>query len=167
MLASLRIQRRFKLLLLLLLAMAAVLAFWFAVSVYGYTPNNAINLFISLCLQYLFAFATYPLYVEAAVEVTYPVPEGIHSHAQCHNNYLKYSIWSISLPLFGLSIVAGSSAGVMNILSHAATLLFQVINSKDMILQPLICFKCMNISYHYPMSAVNRPVCMHIIVTWP
>ena len=57
--------------------MATLLAIWFAVSVYGYTSNNAVNLFISLCLQYFFAFATYPLYVEAAVEVTYPVPEGI------------------------------------------------------------------------------------------
>ena len=71
-----RIQRRFKLLLLLLLTMATLLAFWFAVSVYGYTSNNAINLFISLCLQYFFAFATFPLFFEAAVEVTYPVPEG-------------------------------------------------------------------------------------------
>ena len=57
--------------------MATLLAFWFAVSVYGYTSNNAINLFISLCLQYFFAFATLPLFFEAAVEVTYPVPEGM------------------------------------------------------------------------------------------
>ena len=58
--------------------MATLLAFWFAVSVHGYTSNNAINLFTSLCLQYFSAFATYPLYIEAAVEVTYPVPEGTH-----------------------------------------------------------------------------------------
>ena len=57
--------------------MATLLAFWFAVSIYGYTSNNAINLFVSLCLQYFFAFATFPLFFEAAVEVTYPVPEGI------------------------------------------------------------------------------------------
>lgn len=56
--------------------MATLLAFWFAVSVYGYTSSNAINLFITLCLQYFFAFAPTPLYYEAAVEVTYPVPEG-------------------------------------------------------------------------------------------
>ena len=74
-----RIQRRFKLFLLLLLCMATPLAFWFAVSVYGYTSNNAINLFISLCLQFFFAFATTPLFFEAAVEVTYPVPEGMLS----------------------------------------------------------------------------------------
>ena len=61
--------------------MATILAFWFAVSVYGYTSNNAINLFISLCLQYFFAFATSPLLFEAAVEVTYPVPEGIRLFA--------------------------------------------------------------------------------------
>lgn len=72
-----RIQRRFKLFLLLLLMMATPLAFWFAVSVYGYTSTNAVNLFISLCLQYFFAFATTPLFFEAAVEVTYPVPEGM------------------------------------------------------------------------------------------
>ena len=56
--------------------MATIVAFWFAVSVYGYTSNNAINLFISLCLQYFFAFATLPLFFAAAVEVTYTVPEG-------------------------------------------------------------------------------------------
>ena len=49
------------------------LAFWFAVSVYGYISTNAINLFIS---QFFFAFATTPLFFEAAVEVMYPVPEG-------------------------------------------------------------------------------------------
>ena len=57
--------------------MATPLAFWFAVSVYGFTSTNAVNLFITLCLQYFFAFATAPLYFEAAVEVTYPVPEGM------------------------------------------------------------------------------------------
>ena len=56
--------------------MATPLAFWFAVSVYGFTSTNAVNLFITLCLQYFFAFATTPLSFEAAVEVTYPVPEG-------------------------------------------------------------------------------------------
>ena len=73
----LRIQRKFKLLMLLLLALATLLAFWFAVSVYGYTSNNAINLFITLCFQFFFSFAPGPLYYEAAVEVTYPVPEGM------------------------------------------------------------------------------------------
>ena len=73
----LRIQRKFKLLMLLLLALATLLAFWFAVSVYGYTSNNAINLFITLCFQFFFSFAPSPLYYEAAVEVTYPVPEGM------------------------------------------------------------------------------------------
>jgi hypothetical protein len=72
----LRIQRKFKLLMLLLLALATLLAFWFAVSVYGYTSNNAVNLFITLCFQFFFSFAPGPLYYEAAVEVTYPVPEG-------------------------------------------------------------------------------------------
>ena len=61
-----------------LLTMATLLAFWFAVSVYGFTSKNAVNLFISLCLQYFFAFAATPLYFEAAVEVTYPVPEGTY-----------------------------------------------------------------------------------------
>ena len=71
-----RIQRRFKVFLVVLLAIATPLAFWFAVSVYGFTSQNAVNLFITLCLQYFFAFATTPLFFEAAVEVTYPVPEG-------------------------------------------------------------------------------------------
>ena len=38
---------------------------------------NAINLFVTLCLQYFFALSTTSLYLEAAVEVTYPIPEGI------------------------------------------------------------------------------------------
>ena len=101
--------------------MATLLAIWFAISVYGYTSNNAINLFISLCLQYFFAFAAYPLYVEAAVEVTFPVPEGITIHIV---NFIVLCI--SSLTEFGYSIVTGSSAGVMNVLTHAATLLFQV-----------------------------------------
>ena len=66
-----RIQRKFKLLLIVLLTIATLLAFWFAVSVYGFTSKNAVNIFISLCLQYFFAYATSPLYFEAAVEVTY------------------------------------------------------------------------------------------------
>ena len=69
-------KKKFKLLLFILLTIATVLAFWFAVSVYGYTSNNAVNIFITLCLQYFFAFATTPLFYEAAVEVTYPVAEG-------------------------------------------------------------------------------------------
>ena len=77
-LASLRIQRKFKLLMLLFLTLATILAFWFALSIYGYTSNNAVNLFISLCLQVFFSFAPSPLFYEAAVEVTYPVPEGIY-----------------------------------------------------------------------------------------
>ena len=64
--------------MLLLLALATLLAFWFAVSIYGYTSNNAINLFITLCFQLFFSFAPGPLYYEAAVEVTYPVPEGMN-----------------------------------------------------------------------------------------
>ena len=68
--------------------MATLLAIWFAVSVYGYTSNNAINLFISLCLQYFFAFATFPLFFEAAVEVTYPVPEGQFCH-NMHDTFCK------------------------------------------------------------------------------
>ena len=102
--------------------MATLLAIWFAVSVYGYTSNNAVNLFISLCLQYFFAFAAYPLYVEAAVEVTFPVPEGITVHIVINFIVLCIS----SLTEFGYSTVTGSSAGVMNVLTHAATLLFQV-----------------------------------------
>ena len=65
--------------MLLLLAVATLLAFWFAVSVYGYTSNNAINLFLTLCFQFFFSFAPSPLYYEAAVEVTYPVPEGMYN----------------------------------------------------------------------------------------
>ena len=65
--------------------MATPLAFWFAVSVYGYTSTNAVNLFLSLCFQYFFATATIPLFFEAAVEVTYPVPEGeYHVLLQLH-----------------------------------------------------------------------------------
>ena len=74
---SFRIQRRFKLLILLLLALTTVLAFWFAASIYGYVTSNAINLFITLCLVYFFALSTTSLYMEAAVEVTYPIPEGM------------------------------------------------------------------------------------------
>ena len=71
-----RIQRRFKLILLSLLTVATLLSFWFSLSVYGYTSSNAVNIFLSLCLQYFFAMATNPLYYEAAVETTYPVAEG-------------------------------------------------------------------------------------------
>jgi len=55
---------------------ATLLSFWFSLSVYGYTSSNAVNIFLSLCLQYFFAMATNPLYYEAAVETTYPVAEG-------------------------------------------------------------------------------------------
>ena len=77
--------------------MATPLAFWFAVSVYGFASTNAVNLFISLCLQYFFAFATGPLYFEAAVEVTYPVPEGIFLdqkmiETQLSMHYITYRI---------------------------------------------------------------------------
>ena len=81
-----RIQRKFKLLLVILLTVATLLAFWFAISVYGYTSANAVNLFLSLCIQYFFTFAAYPLFFEAAVEVTYPVPEGkIMFVRSCHH----------------------------------------------------------------------------------
>ena len=74
---SLRIiRKKFKLLMLLFLTLSTILAFWFALSIYGYTSKNAINLFLTLCFQVFFTFAPSPLFYEAAVEVTYPVPEG-------------------------------------------------------------------------------------------
>ena len=79
--------------------MATPLAFWFAVSVYGFTSTNAVNLFISLCLQYFFAFATTPLYFEAAVEVTYPVPEGIHFGSE-NDMKLNITINALCLPTY-------------------------------------------------------------------
>lgn len=73
---SFRAQKQFKLLLLILVSLSTLLAFWFAASVYGYTSDNAINLFVTLCLEYFFTLATTSLFMEAAVEVTYPIPEG-------------------------------------------------------------------------------------------
>ena len=73
-----RVQRRFKVILLLLLSVATAVAVWFSLSVYGYTSDNAVNVFLSLCFQYFFTLATIPIYYEAAVEATFPVPEGTH-----------------------------------------------------------------------------------------
>ena len=78
----LRTEKRFKLILLLLVTMSTALAFWFAASVYGYTSNNPINLFLTLCFQYFFALSTTSIFLEAAVEVTYPIPEGIVQSVQ-------------------------------------------------------------------------------------
>ena len=72
----LRLQRRFKIILLMLLTLATLLCVWFSLSIYGYTSNSPINIFITLCLVYFFSLATTPIYLEAAVEATYPVPEG-------------------------------------------------------------------------------------------
>ena len=45
------------------------------------TPQTMPSIYLSVSVFniFFFAFATYiyPLYIEAAVEVTYPVPEGI------------------------------------------------------------------------------------------
>ena len=64
--------------------MSTALAFWFAASVYGYTSNNAVNLFLTLCFQYFFALSTTSIFLEAAVEVTYPIPEGTASTDNGH-----------------------------------------------------------------------------------
>ena len=104
---------------MILLTISTLLAFWFAVSVYGYTSANAVNLSLSLNLQYFFAFATFPLYFEAAVEVTYPVPEGMLS--SYNGKSLNYCDHSKSL-----HVLTGSSAAVINTFSCVATLIFQV-----------------------------------------
>jgi len=76
-----RLQRRFKIILLMLLTLATLLCVWFSLSIYGYTNNSAINIFITLCLVYFFSMATTPIYLEAGVEATYPVPEGkVHNY---------------------------------------------------------------------------------------
>jgi FLVCR family MFS transporter len=71
-----RFQRKFKLLLIILLGVSTFFGFYFSLAVYGYISGSAANIFMGLCLQYFFTFATTPLYYEAAVEVTYPVSEG-------------------------------------------------------------------------------------------
>ena len=76
MFSPFRVQRRFKMLIFILLIPSTLSAFWFAISVYGYTSTNAVNLFVTLCFQYFCALSTTSLYLEAAVEVTYPIPEG-------------------------------------------------------------------------------------------
>ena len=92
-----RVQRRFKVILLVLLTGATVFAFWFSVSVYGYITDNAVNKFLSLCLQYFFAMAATPIYYEAAVEATYPVPEGMLSIQYCFCSELRSSCACFSL----------------------------------------------------------------------
>ena len=75
-----RFQRKLKLLLIILLGISTAFGFYFSLAVYGYISGSAVNIFMGLCLQYFFTFATTPLYYEAAVEVTYPVPEGKCTH---------------------------------------------------------------------------------------
>ena len=80
----------FKLIILVIVFLAALLAFWFAVSIYGYTSQSPINIFITLCLLHFCNFATAPLYYEAAVEVTYPVPEGSNCNLLYVSNDVPY-----------------------------------------------------------------------------
>ena len=74
-----RIQKKFKLMILIFVAISTVCSFWFAVSLYNFIniSDNAVNIFITYCVMYFFAFGISPIYYEAAVEITYPVPEGI------------------------------------------------------------------------------------------
>jgi FLVCR family MFS transporter len=71
-----RFQRRFKLILLILTSLTTLSLLWFSLSMYGWGSLNPVNLFITYCLFYMFSFASLPIYYEAAIEATYPVPEG-------------------------------------------------------------------------------------------
>ena len=74
-----RIQKKFKLTLIVLLVISSILGVWFAVSVYGYWhwSQSVYNIFLTLCLQLFFSYGATPIFYEACAEVTYPVPEGI------------------------------------------------------------------------------------------
>jgi len=75
-----RFQRRFKLILLFLLTVATVMSLWFSLSIYGIVPRsyNPLNFFISYAAIVVCTFCAFPIYYEAIVENTYPVPEGKH-----------------------------------------------------------------------------------------
>ena len=66
--------------ILIFVAISTVCSFWFAVSLYDFIniTDNAVNIFVTYCVMNFFAFGISPIYYEAAVEITYPVPEGIH-----------------------------------------------------------------------------------------
>ncbi|XP_019853138.1 PREDICTED: disrupted in renal carcinoma protein 2 homolog isoform X2 [Amphimedon queenslandica] len=72
-----RFQRKFKVILLVLMSLTTLSVLWFALSIYGWGSSNPVNLFITYSLFYTFSFASMPIYYEAAVEATYPISEGI------------------------------------------------------------------------------------------
>ena len=72
-----RFQRRFKLILFILMSLTTLSILWFSLSIYGWGSRNPINLFISFSLFYTFSFASMPIYYEAVIEATYPIAEGI------------------------------------------------------------------------------------------
>ena len=75
-----RFQRRFKLILLLLLVLATALSLWFALAIYGYVSQNPVNYFVTYMLINIFTLSTFPIFYEAIVEATYPVSEGKCNH---------------------------------------------------------------------------------------
>ena len=74
-----RFQRRFKLILVVLLFLATVFSLWFSLAIYGYVSQNPINYFFSYALVNVFTLAAFPIFYEAIVECSYPVSEGCTS----------------------------------------------------------------------------------------
>lgn len=72
-----RFQRKFKIILFVLMTFTTLSVIWFALSIYGWGSRNPINLFVTYTSFYTFSFASMPIYYEAAVEATYPIAEGI------------------------------------------------------------------------------------------
>jgi len=71
-----RFQRKFKLILLFFLVVCAGFSLWFSLSLYGYGSSHPVNYFISFTVVNVAAVAVFPVFYEAVVESTYPVPEG-------------------------------------------------------------------------------------------
>ena len=71
-----RFQRRFKILLCLLLFLSTISYLWFSLSIYGYGSQNSLNLFVTFCAGNVMISSSFPIFYEAVVEQTYPIAEG-------------------------------------------------------------------------------------------
>ncbi|XP_019850326.1 PREDICTED: disrupted in renal carcinoma protein 2 homolog [Amphimedon queenslandica] len=95
-----RFQKRFKIILCLLLLIASGFFLWFSLSIYGYGSQNTINLFITFCMADVLVFTAMPIFYEAVIEATYPVAEGTSS------GFLTLTI-NIGTLLFSIVGIAG------------------------------------------------------------
>ena len=95
-----RFQRRFKLILVVLLFLATVFSLWFSLAIYGYVSQNPINYFFSYALVNVFTLAAFPIFYEAIVECSYPVSEGCTS-CIIDKYTIDYSAHSKPLQMFG------------------------------------------------------------------